>query len=150
MKMIEGKRRNEVGAQFIDFSMADPSGKMIRLSDIVKENKYTLVDFWAFWCGPCRAEMPNVVSAYTKFHDNGLEVLGVSLDESRDAWLKAVDKLHMPWPQVSDLKGWKCEGAALYGVQAIPANVLIDQSGKIVAKNLRAEELHVKLESLLK
>lgn len=139
-----------VGAQFTDFSMPDPDGKMHSISEYVGKNKYTLVDFWASWCGPCRAEMPTVVKAYELYHGKGLEIVGVSLDNNKDAWVKAIDQLKMPWPHISDIKGWQCAGAAMYNVKGIPANVLIDQQGKIVAKNLRGEDLLNKMAELLK
>ena len=115
---------------------------------IIAEHQYTLVDFWASWCGPCRAEMPNVVEAYNRYHDKGFEVVGISLDEDKKAWVAAIDKLQMPWPQLSDLKGWNCEGAVLYKIQSIPSNLLVDQDGKIVAKNLREDALLDKLSEL--
>ena len=143
-------QRTGIGAQFTDFSMPDPKGKMIIVSDYVKKNKYTLIDFWASWCGPCRAEMPTVVKAYDLYHAKGFEVVGVSLDNNKEAWIKAIDQLKMPWPHMSDIKGWGCAGAALYNVKGIPANVLIDQQGKIVAKNLRGQDLLDKMAELLK
>ena len=143
-------QRTGIGAQFTNFSMPDPKGKMISVSDYVKKNKYTLIDFWASWCGPCRAEMPTVVKAYDLYHAKGFEVVGVSLDNNKEAWIKAIDQLKMPWPHMSDIKGWGCAGAALYNVKGIPANVLIDQQGKIVAKNLRGQDLLDKMAELLK
>jgi len=150
MKERKAEAATGVGAMYTDFSMPDPNGKVISISDYVGKNKYTLVDFWASWCGPCRAEMPTVVKAYDLYHAKGFEVVGVSLDNNKPAWVKAIDQLKMPWPQMSDIKGWACEGAALYNVKAIPANVLIDQQGKIVAKNLRGEDLLNKMAELLK
>ena len=94
--------------------------------------------------------MPNVVKAYTNYHDKGLEIVGVSLDNKKDAWVNAIKKQNMPWPHISDLKGWECAGAAAYNVKAIPANVLISQDGKIIAKDLREEALQEKLAELLK
>lgn len=138
------------GAQFTDFAMPGTDGKEMKVSDFVGKNNYVLVDFWASWCGPCRAEMPAVVKAYNAFHEKGFEVLGVSLDNNREAWLKAIDQLGLPWPHMSDLKGWDCEGAKLYNVRGIPANVLIDKDGRIVAKNLRGEDLYNKLAELIK
>ena len=132
----------------MDIALAAPDGKTIKVSDYVSKNKYTLIDFWASWCGPCRAEMPTVVKAYTDFHQKGFEVVGVSLDNDKDAWVKAIADLKMPWPQMSDLKGWDCEGAQLYNVRSIPSNVLVDQQGKIVAKDLRGEQLLKKLDEL--
>ena len=109
-----------------------------------------LVDFWASWCGPCRQENPNVVKAYEKFKDRGFDILGVSLDDNKDKWLKAVEADKLTWTHVSDLKGWKNAAADLYGVRAIPQNVLIDPKGKIIAKNLRGDKLEEKLEELMK
>lgn len=150
MKERKAEAATGVGAMYTDFSMPDPNGKVISISEYVSKNKYTLVDFWASWCGPCRAEMPNVLKTYDMYHAKGFEVVGVSLDNNKEAWVKAIGQLKMPWPQMSDIKGWGCEGAALYNVKAIPANVLIDQQGKIVAKNLRGEDLPNKMAELLK
>ena len=139
-----------VGKPFVDIVQNTPDGKELKLSDIVSANKYTLVDFWASWCGPCRREMPSVVEAYKTYKAKGLEVVGVSLDNDMAAWKKAITDLNITWPQMSDLKGWQNAGAALYGVRSIPATVLINQEGKIVARNLRGEELLTKLEELMK
>lgn len=138
------------GIQYIDFGMEDPDGKPIKVSDFVGKNKYTLIDFWASWCGPCHAEMPTVSRAYDEFRSKGLEIIGVSLDNNKSDWMKGISDLKMTWPQMSDLKGWECAGAQLYGVRAIPANVLVDQKGRIVAQNLRGENLIQKLSELLK
>jgi len=140
----------EVGEYYTDIELPGIQGNSVKVSDYVAKNKYTLIDFWASWCGPCRAEMPTVVKAYTDYHDKGFEVVGVSLDNSKEAWVKAIDKLKMPWPQMSDLRGWECRGARLYNIQSIPANILINQQGKIVAKNLRGEGLLSKMADLMK
>lgn len=142
--------KTEVGQKFIDFAMNTPEGKEVKLSDFISQNKYTLIDFWASWCGPCRAEMPNVVAAYNAFKAKDFGIVGVSLDNNAEAWKKAIKDLNITWVQMSDLKGWSCEGAKLYGVRAIPATVLVDQEGTIVARNLRGEELAAKLGELLK
>ena len=138
-----------IGHAYTDLKMDDPNGKAMKVSDYVGKNKYVLIDFWASWCGPCRAEMPTVVEAYTKYHDKGFEVVGVSLDNDKGAWVKAIADLQMPWPQMSDLKGWESEACAVYHVQAIPANVLIDEKGDIIAKDLRGEDLLNKMKELL-
>lgn len=139
-----------VGQHYTDFAMPDPEGNELKISQVVEKNKYTLVDFWASWCGPCRAEMPNVVEAYNQYHDKGFEVVGVSLDNKKDAWVEAIGKLEMPWPQMSDLKGWQSEGAKIYSVRAIPANVLINQKGEIIARDLRGLTLVNTIADLLK
>ena len=148
MKQIEVLKNAGAGGLFTDFTLPDTQGKPVSVMSMIAENQYTLVDFWASWCGPCRAEMPNVVVAYDKYHEKGFEVVGVSLDEDKKAWLAAIEKLQMPWPQLSDLKGWNCEGAVLYKIQSIPSNLLVDQQGKIVATNLREEALQDKLAEL--
>ena len=126
-----------------DFTQNDPDGNPVTLSSLY--GSVLLVDFWAAWCGPCRAENPNVVAAYEKYHDKGFDILGVSLDRSKDDWLEAVEKDNLTWTQVSDLKYWKNDAAALYGVSAIPSNFLLDKDGTILAKNVRGEELQEKL-----
>ena len=138
-----------IGKKFIDFEMANMAGGTSKLSDFVNQNKVTLVDFWASWCGPCRQEMPNVKAAYEKFGAKGFGIVGVSLDRDEESWKKGVADLGMAWPQISDLKYWDCEGAALYGVRAIPATVLIGQDGTIIARNLRGEKLAEKLAEVL-
>jgi len=139
-----------VGAQYTDLAMPNPQGKTIKVSDYVKKNKYILIDFWASWCGPCRAEMPTVVKAYSTYHKKGFEVVGVSFDNNKVAWVKAIKSLKLPWPHMSDLKGWGCAAAPIYNVKGIPANVLVDKNGTIIAKNLRGEDLLNKLAELLK
>jgi peroxiredoxin len=130
------------------FTMANTEGKMVKLSDF--KGKYVLIDFWASWCGPCRKENPNVVAAYKKYHDKGFDILGVSLDSNKEAWLKAIKADSLTWNHVSDLKGWKNDAAALYGVKSVPASFLIDREGRVIAKDLRAEALHEKLAELFK
>lgn len=136
--------------QYQDFEQADPSGKMMKLSQFVGNNKLTLVDFWASWCPPCRAEMPNLVKAYGEFKDKGLEIVGVSLDEDKAAWTGALEQMNMTWPQMSDLQGWDNAAVALYGVRGIPHTLLVNQKGEIVAQNLRGEDLHRVIAEYLK
>lgn len=137
-----------IGAIPPDFTQNDPDGKPVSLSSF--KGKYLLIDFWASWCGPCRAENPNVVKAYAKYHEKGFEILGVSLDndKGRDNWLNAIKKDGLTWTQVSDLKYWSNEVARKYGISSIPQNFLLDPSGKIVGKNLRGEALSKKLEEI--
>ncbi len=150
VKKIETLERTAVGSPFTDFTMNDPDGKEVKLSDYVGKGKYVLVDFWASWCGPCKAEMPNVVKAYKKYAGKDFEIVGVSLDRSKDNWVKAIKEWNMPWPHMSDLKAWDCVGTKLYGVTGVPCTILFDRDGKILARNLRGEELYNKLGELLK
>lgn len=139
-----------VGKQFKDFEMADVEDNMHKLSEYIAANEVTLVDFWASWCGPCRAEMPAVKAAYEAYKNKGFGIVGVSLDNNKEAWVKAIADLGIEWPQISDLQGWNCAGAKLYGVNSIPATVLVAKDGTILAKNLRGEAIQEKLAEILK
>lgn len=142
--------KTAVGKTYLDFSLATPEGKEIKLSDFVGKSKIILIDFWASWCGPCRKEMPNMVKAYADYHKKGLEIVGVSFDDNGEKWKNAIEKLNITWPQMSDLKGWGNKAGKLYGVRSIPYTVLIDQDGKIIAKDINGEKLLEKLAELLK
>ena len=131
----------EISGSFVDLHMSTPDGKEMALSDYVGKGKVVLVDFWASWCGPCRAEMPNVLRVYNQYKDKGFEIVGVSFDSSKDAWMKAIGDMRLPWPQMSDLKGWESEGAKKYAITGIPATILFDKDGNIIARDLRGEEL---------
>lgn len=145
---LKQMRGTTIGYPALNFAQADPEGKMVNLTDL--RGKYVLVDFWASWCGPCRAENPNVVNAFNKYKDKGFTVLGVSFDQNREKWLQAVQADKLTWTQVSDLKGWGNEAGKLYGISSIPQNLLLDKEGKIIAKNLRGPELDAKLEEVFK
>jgi|KBSMisStaDraftv2_1062788.scaffolds.fasta_scaffold01546_2 peroxiredoxin len=131
-----------------DFTLPDTSGKSVSLSSFT--GKYVLVDFWASWCGPCRAENPNVVRVYNEFKDKNFTILGVSLDKDKKPWLKAIKDDGLAWNHVSDLKYWSSQVVDLYKFEAIPFNVLVDPHGKIIAKGLRGDELEKKLAEVLK
>lgn len=138
--------RVAVGNMAPGFGQVDANNKSVTLSSY--KGKYVLLEFWASWCSPCRAESPNVLKAYQKYKGKGFDVLSVSLDHEKDKWLQAVKKDGLLWTQISDLKGWKNDVAVLYGINAVPANFLIDPDGKIIAQNLRGEELNNKLSLL--
>lgn len=149
-KMIEGEKRKAQGVAFMDFEQPDMDGNMHKLSEYAGKGNYVLVDFWASWCGPCRKEMPNLKKVYDRFHSKGFEIVGVSLDNNKKSWTDAVENMQMTWPQLSDLKAWKNSAAQLYYIKSIPATLLIGPDGKIVASNLRGQELEKKLEEIFK
>lgn len=140
-QLFDSYKLRQPGSLYKDLTMDDLNGKQVKLSQWVGKGKYVLVDFWASWCGPCRAEMPNVVEAYKRFKDKGLEIIGVSFDSNKLQWSAAVEKLGMTWPQMSDLKGWQSAAGAVYGIRSIPSNILLDPEGRIVAMDLREAKL---------
>jgi peroxiredoxin len=146
---IDIYKRTSIGEEALDFTQPDTLGNPLKLSAF--RGKYLLLDFWASWCGPCRQENPNVVKAFQRFKDKGFYILGVSLDrpDGREKWLQAIHDDRLTWAHVSDLQFWNNEVARLYGIQAIPQNLLLDPTGKIIGKNLRGEELEKKLSEVL-
>lgn len=140
---IDATKNFMIGGTPPDFTQKTPEGEDLSLKDL--RGKVVLVDFWASWCGPCRKENPNVVKMYDKYKDKGFEILGVSLDSNKDRWVKAIAKDGLTWPHISDLKGWKNEAAKTYAITSIPQTILLDEEGKILAKNLRGPTLEAKL-----
>ena len=136
---VEKQERVQAGQPIIDFTQNDPDGNPVTLSKLA-EGKLLLVDFWASWCPDCRKANPDVVAAYQKFHDQGFDVLGVSFDTNKEAWLAAIEKDGLTWTHVSDLQGWSNAAGALYAIAFIPQNALI-KDGMIVARNLEGEFL---------
>ena len=149
-KEAQEKKQAIIGKKFLDLEMADPQGKVHKLSEYVGKGKWVLVDFWASWCGPCKAEMPNVTAAYKQYHAKGFEIVGLSFDRDKDPWVKAVSDWDMPWIHLSDLKYWKSIAASVYSVNAIPDNLLIDPQGTVVARGLRGAALQQKLAEIFK
>lgn len=148
--LVATLQRTGIGVPYTDIRMNDPDGNEIALSDFVGKGKYILLDFWASWCGPCRREMPNIVKAYNKYKDKGFDIVGIAVDDNREAWVKALSELHMPWHQMSDLKHWDSAGVKAYGIMGIPHTVLIDPHGIIIARGLQGKSLHQKLAEIFK
>lgn len=146
---LENASATDIGSKAPDFTAPTPEGEELALSDVL--GKVTVVDFWAAWCKPCRVENPNVVKIYEKYHDKGLEIVGVSLDRpgQREKWLQAIEEDKLPWHQVSNLKFWNDPVAKLYNIRAIPATFILDEEGVIVARDLRGQDLEDKIAALL-
>lgn len=149
VQYIESKLKSTIGPGRTapEIEMKDPDGNTRKLSDL--RGKVVMIDFWASWCSPCRAENPNVVRLYKKYHDKGFEIYSVSLDRTREAWLRAIEQDGLEWSNhVSDLRGWTSSGGATYGIKSVPSTVLVDRDGKIIARNLRGQELANKLKEI--
>ncbi|WP_200977295.1 TlpA disulfide reductase family protein [Echinicola sp. 20G] len=145
-QQLDEMRALSIGQPAPEISLPNPEGDVVSLSDF--KGKYVLIDFWAAWCKPCREENPNVVRLYNEYKDKGFEVLGVSLDRSKDAWVKAIEDDNLTWTHISDLKYFNSEAAATYKINAIPATYMVDPEGKIIAKDLRGPSLENKLKEI--
>lgn len=146
----ETKAENSETNKLTDFTMKDPTGKDISVLSEVKKNKITIIDFWASWCGPCIAMMPELVQLYDEEKDKGLGIVGVSLDNDEANWKEAISTLNLKWTHVSDLKGWENEAARMYGVNAIPFTMVVAQDGTILSTGLRGGELITFVKDYLK
>jgi thiol-disulfide isomerase/thioredoxin len=140
-EQLQAMAKTEVDSKAPELNLPSPEGKPVSLLSEISQHRLTLIDFWASWCAPCRQDMPEVVKLYAEYKGKGLGIVGVSLDNDKDAWVKAIQELGITWTQMSDLKGWQSQAAATYAVKAIPQTFLIDQQGTIVAKGLRGQEL---------
>ncbi len=150
LSAVGGMQSVSEGQKFTDFTMQDPSGKEISLSDFAGKGKYVLIDFWASWCAPCIREMPVLVEAYKLYKNKNFEVVGVSLDAQAEPWKAAIKKNNMTWPQMSDLQQWNSVAREIYNFNSIPHTILLDPEGIIIAKDLRGKELLETLQGLIK
>lgn len=137
--------KTNIGQKFTDLALADTLGTEHRLSEYAGRGRYVLIDFWASWCMPCIAEMPNVKAAYDRYHDHGFDIVGLSFDRSRSSWVRAISSHKLDWIHLSDLKYWNSEASIVYGISSIPSNLLLDPEGRIIAIDLRGEALSDKL-----
>jgi len=144
-ELLQSQKARAIGNKFTDIAMNDTTGRERRLSEWCGKGRYVLIDFWASWCGPCRAEMPNVTACYEKYHAKGLDIVAISFDTNKDAWLRAINTMKMPWVHLSDLAGWNSLGAKTYDIKGIPANILLDGEGNIIDNDLRDYMLEEKL-----
>lgn len=149
-EQIDKAKQTAVGNIIPSFSQPAPDGTTIDIMTEVGKNKVTIIDFWASWCGPCRQEMPLMLDLYQQYKDQGLGIVGVSLDSNADAWQQAIAALKLEWPQMSDLKGWENAAAQLFNIQSIPHTIVVDQQGKILQRGLRGEALKSFIEGQLK
>jgi peroxiredoxin len=138
-------KRTAIGQPFPDITLKTPDDQPVSISDYAGKGKYVLLDFWAAWCGPCRNANPRVVELYRRYREKGFEIVGISLDQSKEAWVKAIKDDNLTWPHMSDLNYWQSAAAKLYSVSSIPHTVLLDKDGKIIAKGLYVDGLATKL-----
>ena len=149
-KTIEASAKTSEGATISDFAQATPEDNQLSIMEEIGKHKITIIDFWASWCGPCRQEMPAMVEMYDQFKDSGLGIVGVSLDQDKDDWMNAIDKLGIKWPQMSDLNGWDNAAAKQFNITGIPHTIVVDNTGKILRRGLRGEALQEYVAEYLK
>lgn len=148
VRQEEDEQENLIGKPFLDVQEPDAEGNLRSLSDYAGKGKWIFVNFWASWCCTCKWEMPNVVAAYKKYHEKGLDIVGLSFDGEREAWVRAIESWDMPWIHLSDLKYWESAAVETYNVTGIPDNLLIDPEGNIVARGLRGRDLEARLSEI--
>ncbi len=149
-ELIETMQKTAIGQKYTDFEMQTPEGKTVKLSDFVGKSKVLFVDFWASWCGPCRISIPELKQIYAEYQPLGLEILGVSFDNDAEAWKKAIKEEGLKWAQLSDLKGWDCVAGKIYGINSIPAFMVIDGEGTIISRERDFAKLRQQLDEILK
>lgn len=150
VEKLKQQSKHAIGKTIEDFSMNDINGKQVSILKEIKSHKLTIIDFWASWCGPCRAEMPAMVKMYEVYHAKGLGIIGISLDENHSSWQAAVKSLGMEWTQLSDLQGWNNKAARMFNVESIPHTIVVDQNGTIIEKGLRSGQIEALVASKLK
>lgn len=148
LEIDEQSETNE-NSEKISFVMTDTNGKQVSVKEEFSKHKITILDFWASWCGPCRQEMPNLVSIYNKYNKQGLGIIGISLDEDEVQWKNAINEMNMSWLQLSDLQGWNNSAAQIYGIQAIPFTIIVDENGNVINAGLRGQELENIIHNIL-
>ncbi|MEG0948676.1 MAG: TlpA disulfide reductase family protein [Bacteroidales bacterium] len=152
VEIVEEQLRREkkvaVGNQYIDFTMNNLQGLPVTLSSLIEENQWVLLDFWASWCLPCEQDLPYLKNIYNKFSQKGLKIVGISLDSSFEDWQQGILRFQMPWLQLSDLRGWECDAALIYGIQTLPYTILINPEGIITARGIRHQALETELEKI--